>query len=95
MAMFAEVEMTEEERNVLLRPVVGQGGMQNLLRAVQRGVFHNRLRLSWTTARKLVAYSGWNAGNGGWQGRLLRVRDELAKQIAAEDARTKIPRAGS
>lgn len=62
----------------LSRPVAGRGGFQTLLRQLQGAVQERQLTLNPDQVAKVVRYVQ-RYGQGGFQGRLDTVLDELRK----------------
>jgi hypothetical protein len=62
----------------LARPVVGQGGFQSLLRQLQALLSNGELTLTPELIAKMVRYVQ-EYGQGGFQGRLDTVLEELKK----------------
>lgn len=74
------LDMGPDAITALQRPVNGEGGFQNLLRALQRQLTGNELVLTPDLVEKIVRYVN-RYGRGGFQGRLDTVLTEL-KQLA-------------
>lgn len=71
------IELTDDARTRLLRPVRGQGGFQSLLRELQSQVVGtNTLSLTPALVAKVARYVH-QYGGGGFQGRLGPVLMEL------------------
>lgn len=69
-----------EALTALRRPVNGEGGFQNLLRALQHQLAKNELTLTPELIERIARYVE-RYGHGGFQGRLDAVLVEL-KQLA-------------
>ena len=69
MAVRMTVSLDKNEVEVLMKPVNGQGGFQNLVRKLQTRV---RGRRVWFTPDEVVTLHRYvtNTGSGGFQGRL-------------------------
>lgn len=66
------VVLADEDVQVLLRAVRGQGGFQSLLRQVQQNMRGNVLLLTPALRQRIERYAG-KYGAGGFQGRLGRL----------------------
>jgi hypothetical protein len=66
--------LSQAEQALLLRPVNGEGGYQNLLRRLRRNVDRGsgRLRLSAEDLEQIPRYA-FDYGNGGWEDRLRTI----------------------
>ena len=67
------IVLSNDEVTLLLKPVVGQGGWQSLLRRLQRQLEGSVLVLGPADVQKIVRYRE-RYGSGGWQGRLGFLR---------------------
>lgn len=80
--VVTSVVLTDEDLVFFSRPVNGKGGMQSLLRALQK---HRSGRVQYLTqllAERVKRYA-MKYGDGGWQRRLLRLVVYLAPVIPA------------
>lgn len=68
-----QVLLTQEEVELLMKPVRGKGGFQSLLRSLQREVRGKVLMLKPLLAARVVRYRA-KYGSGGFQGRLAFLR---------------------
>ena len=66
-----KIELTGASLNRFKRPVRGQGGFQNLLRAIQAGINWTTgvLSISEADGERVIRYAA-KYGGGGFQGRL-------------------------
>jgi len=71
-------QLSTEAVGALLRPVVGEGGFQSLLRQLQASLDNDKLTLTSDLIAKMVRYVR-DYGQGGFQGRLDAVLGELKK----------------
>jgi hypothetical protein len=71
-------KLPPEAAEALARPVVGQGGFQSLLRQLQSLLKDGDLTLTPELIAKMVRYVQ-DYGQGGFQGRLDTVLEELKK----------------
>ena len=77
MRLTIRVELTDEAARALRRPVRGQGGFQTLLRTLQSRLTEgNVLTLTPAVAGRIARYVH-DYGQGGFQGRLGPVLDQL------------------
>jgi hypothetical protein len=82
--IYVTIEMDERERELLGKPVHGQGGFQTLLRHLQKHCLKDEgktLVMVKRTAYKAVKTARHNRGDGGFQGRLARVAELAAAQL--------------
>jgi hypothetical protein len=70
---MTKVVLSNEEKGLLLKPVVGQGGWQSLLRRLQRQLDGSVLSLTPADVQRIGRYRE-RYGSGGWQGRLAFLR---------------------
>lgn len=64
-----EITLEPHDVELLLRPVVGRGGWQSLLRRLQKNIDGRTLRLDERDTATLLKYI-LSYGSGGWQDRL-------------------------
>ncbi len=69
-----DIVLNQNEKAVLLRPVSGTGGYQNLLRGLRRKLDRQsgQLRLSANDLERIPRYA-FDYGNGGWEDRLKSI----------------------
>lgn len=79
------IHLTEDERNALMKPAPGDGGFENLIRALQDMIEASELRVSRRHAERLVSYTE-NYGPGGWQKRCASVTEKVKAELAKIDA---------
>lgn len=72
------VRLTAEELEKISRPVIGQGGMQSLLRKLQTQLEGDRLSMTADQVEQIVRYAQ-NYGSGGFQERLQGVLMEIKR----------------
>jgi len=65
-----EIQLSDGDLELLMRPVAGSGGWQSLLRKLQRQVEGRTLRLSEGDSQRILRYI-LSYGSGGWQDRLV------------------------
>ena len=82
--MKVRVHLTDAERELLSRPVNGEGGFQSLLRKLQVAMTEGDIVADEALVERIVRSAG-NCGSGGFQGRLR----SLAQRLAAAMARAK------
>lgn len=77
-----KAELSSEEAAALMRPVVGQGGFQSLLRSLQKSFDRktNVVTLSGDHIEKINRYTS-EYGAGGFEDRLDGIRRNLPKLI--------------
>ena len=80
MKLTIRLDLSPEAVAALRRPVNGEGGFQNLLRALQRQLKGSQLSLTPDLIEKIARYVD-RYGRGGFQGRLDTVLAQL-KQLA-------------
>lgn len=68
-----KVELTVYEAELLNRPAVGSGGMQTLLKRLQRGLRGNTLTINDEDIIRIKKYCKNHANSGGFQQRLKPV----------------------
>ena len=76
-----EITLEPQDVELLLRPVVGKGGWQTLLRRLQKQIDGRTLRLDERDTATLLKYI-LSYGSGGWQ-------DRLAVAVGAETSKKK------
>jgi hypothetical protein len=64
-----EIHLAPEDLDLLMRPVIGRGGWQSLLRKLQRQTHNGVLKLTADDSHRLLRYL-LSYGSGGWQERL-------------------------
>jgi hypothetical protein len=64
-----KIQLTKPQRDHLMRPVVGVGGWQSLIRKLQAQTRGNVLTLTLHDGHKLLRYT-LTYGRGGWQAQL-------------------------
>ena len=74
-----KVTLTKEDLEVLSKPVVGQGGFEDLLRKLQSSIRDGVLVVDKEIAERIIRYVD-EYGCGGWQDRLQRIAEELKGQ---------------
>ena len=73
------ITLTRIEAEPLRKPVIGQGGMQSLLRILQSKLTpENTIELTLEEIEKILRY-GLNYGQGGFQDRLLGIARALKR----------------
>jgi hypothetical protein len=70
------IVLSDEAVERLRRPVNGQGGFQSFLRSLQRNLDGHELTLTPAAVKRIANYVE-RYGDGGFQGRLAFVLDEL------------------
>ena len=76
------VRLTEDELELLSRPVEGQGGFQDILKLMQSRLQGDQLSVSGTEAERIVRYVE-EYGVGGFQERLSPLADRLRTRLDA------------
>ncbi|MFQ6060546.1 MAG: hypothetical protein ACE5KV_04495 [Thermoplasmata archaeon] len=84
--MGKKLRLTEEEYEIIVRPVEGQGGFQSLLRTIQsrlsqptlEGLEERAFYLSYDEMERLQRYSE-QYGEGGFQQRLRVLLDAIGR----------------
>lgn len=77
------IEITPDLRELIERPINGEGGFQTLMRGLRHGLRHDHIRkvsilvMSEATMGRVFRYSTMSQGDGGFEGRL----EPLAKAI--------------
>ena len=71
------VELSPQALEALMRPAVGSGGFQSLLRTLQGGVTEERVLVLTPELVERIARYVQSYGGGGFQGRLDAVLAEL------------------
>jgi len=74
------IELTPDERECILRPVHGRGGMQSLLRRLQENLRGHDLSLTPEDCERVVRYAN-TYGQGGFQNRLKPLAADIAACI--------------
>lgn len=77
------IELNSEELEFLNRPVNGQGGFQDLLRALAAQRQGTKQSLTASQAEKVLRYSS-HYGQGGYEGRLLSFVTKVAEAAGLE-----------
>lgn len=70
------IELTDDELELLSRPVDGEGGFQDILRLMKSREQEGMLSVSGTEARKIIRYAR-TYGQGGFQDRLRALAERL------------------
>lgn len=83
-----EVQLSQDDLELLLRPVAGQGGWQSLLRKLQKQIKDDTLTLTEDDSRRILRYI-LSYGSGGWQDRLATIAGTPAKRSRARKVASK------
>jgi len=73
------VELSPDAVEALMRPVVGSGGFQSLLRTLQAGVMADQTLILTPDLLERIARYVKSYGRGGFQGRLDAVLTQLTR----------------
>lgn len=83
-----EVQLTDEDFELLMRPVAGRGGWQSLLRKLQKQIKGNTLTLTEDDSRRILRYI-LSYGSGGWQDRLAAIAGPSTGKSRARETSTR------
>lgn len=75
------VRLTEDELELLSRPVEGQGGFQNILRLMQSRLQDDHLAVTEDEAERIARYVE-EYGGGGFQERLRPLAERLREALS-------------
>lgn len=71
------IKLTAEEKDLLMKPVAGEGGWQSLMRQLKKQITNNnKLFINQRQLERIIRYSQLY-GVGGWQKRLEVILNKL------------------